>query len=158
MPPKILLVDDNQELLALLARLIESEGWIAVPANKGRVAMEKLAAEKPAIAIVDVLLPDMMGYDVAHGLKNAGVPFVFMTGVFKGGRAASDARALHGAAGYFEKPFEARKLLEAVRALLPAPPPTRATPPPSAGGRPPSSPTSTSRWRSSPTSRSRPWS
>jgi two-component system, OmpR family, response regulator len=130
MPPKILLVDDNQELLTLLARLVESEGWIAVPAGKGGVAMAKLAAEKPAAAVVDVLLPDMMGYDVAHGLKNAGVPFVFMTGVFKGGRAASDARTLHGAAGYFEKPFDARKLLEALKALLPAPPPTRPTPPP----------------------------
>ena len=129
MSPKILLVDDNQELLALLARLVEAEGWVAVQAHNGRGAMEKLAAEKPAAAIVDVLLPDMMGYDVAHGLRNAGVPFVFMTGVFKGGRAASDARTLHGAAGYFEKPFEARKLLDAVRALLPVPPPTRRPPP-----------------------------
>jgi hypothetical protein len=94
------------------------------------VALEKLQAEKPAAAIVDVLLPDMMGYDVAHGLKNAGVPFIFMTGVFKGGRAATDARTLHGAAGYFEKPFEARKLLEAIRALIPAPPGSRSTPAP----------------------------
>jgi CheY-like chemotaxis protein len=125
MSAKILLVDDNQELLTLLARLMESEGWIAIQANKGRVALEKLQAEKPALAIVDVLLPDMMGYDVGHGLRNAGVPFLFMTGVFKGGRAASDARTLHGAAGYFEKPFEARKLVEAIRALLPAPSPTR---------------------------------
>jgi hypothetical protein len=54
-----------------------------------------------------------------------------MTGVFKGGRAASDAKALHGAAGYFEKPFEGRQLLEAIRGLLPArPPTTRQTPPP----------------------------
>ncbi|HYD40838.1 MAG TPA: DUF4388 domain-containing protein [Anaeromyxobacter sp.] len=130
MSPKILLVDDNQELLTLLARLMESEGWTAIQAGKGRVALEKLQAEKPAAAIVDVLLPDMMGYDVAHGLKNAGVPFIFMTGVFKGGRAATDARTLHGAAGYFEKPFEARKLLEAVRALIPAAPPSRAAPAP----------------------------
>jgi two-component system, OmpR family, response regulator len=129
MPQKILLVDDNQELLTLLARLIESQGWTPVTAAKGRLALDLLAAEKPAAAIVDVLLPDMMGYDVAHALKNAGVPFVFMTGVFKGGRAASDARALHGAAGYFEKPFDARKLLEAVRALIPAPPPSRHTAP-----------------------------
>jgi FixJ family two-component response regulator len=130
MSPKILLVDDNQELLTLLARLMESEGWTAIMASKGRVALEKLQAEKPAAAIVDVLLPDMMGYDVGHGLKNAGVPFVFMTGVFKGGRAATDARTLHGAAGYFEKPFEARKLLEAIRALIPAPPSSRNAPPP----------------------------
>jgi two-component system OmpR family response regulator len=130
MSVKILLVDDNQELLTLLGRLIESEGWVAVQASKGRVALDKLTAEKPTAAIVDVLLPDMMGYDVAHGLKNAGVPFIFMTGVFKGGRAASDARTLHGAAGYFEKPFEARKLMDAVRALVPQPAPSRTPPPP----------------------------
>ena len=129
-PPKILIVDDNQELLQLMARLLESEGWIAIQANKGRTAMDKLAAEKPAAAIVDVLLPDMMGYDVAHGLKNAGVPFVFMTGVFKGGRASTEARSQHGAAGYFEKPFEARKLLDAIRALLPSSPPMRSAPQP----------------------------
>jgi CheY-like chemotaxis protein len=130
MAPKILLVDDNQELLTLLARLVESEGWVALPAAKGRLALEKLQAEPPAAAVVDVLLPDMMGYDVAHALRNAGVPYVFMTGVFKGGRAASDARTLHGAAGYFEKPFEARKLLEAIRALLPSPPAPPPPPPP----------------------------
>jgi two-component system, OmpR family, response regulator len=130
MRPKILLVDDNQELLTLLARLIESEGWIPIQAPKGKVAIDKVAQEKPAAAVVDVLLPDMMGYDVAHALKNAQVPFVFMTGVFKGGRAASDARTQHGAAGYFEKPFEARKLVEALRALLPSPTSMRATPPP----------------------------
>ncbi|HET6438714.1 MAG TPA: response regulator [Anaeromyxobacter sp.] len=130
MAVKILLVDDNQEFLTLLARLIESEGWTPIQAPTGRAALEKLGKENPSAAVVDVLLPDMMGYDVAHQLKNAGIPFVFMTGVFKGGRAAADARSLHGAAGYFEKPFEARKLLEAVRALVPTPPPTRQTPPP----------------------------
>jgi CheY-like chemotaxis protein len=129
MAPKILLVDDNQELLTLLARLIESEGWVPIPAPKGRVAIDKIAAEKPAAAVVDVLLPDMMGYDVAHALRNAKVPFVFMTGVFKGGRAANDARSQHGAAAYFEKPFEARKLVEALSALVPVQPPTRASPP-----------------------------
>jgi CheY-like chemotaxis protein len=128
MPPKILLVDDNQELLTLLARLVESEGWTAVQALKGRAGLDKIASEKPAAAVVDVLLPDMMGYDVAHALRNAQIPFVFMTGVFKGGRAASDARTQHGAAGYFEKPFDAKKLLEALRGLLPAPPPTRTAP------------------------------
>lgn len=126
MGAKILLVDDNQELLNLLARLVEAEGWSAVPVGKGRAAIDALSAEKPSAAVVDVLLPDMMGYDVGQALRNAGVPFVFMTGVFKGGRAAADARAQHGAAGYFEKPFDAKKLMETLRALLPnvTPPPT----------------------------------
>ncbi len=118
---KILLVDDNQELLTLLARLMEAEGWTAIPVNRGKAAVDLIATERPSAAVVDVLLPDMMGYDVGQALRAAQIPFVFMTGVFKGGRASSDARTLHGAAGYFEKPFEARKLLEALRVLVPAP-------------------------------------
>ena len=122
---KILLVDDNLELLTLLARLVEAEGWTPIPVSKGKTAIEKIQAERPTAAVVDVLLPDMMGYDVAHALRSAQVPFVFMTGVFKGGRAASDARAQHGASGYFEKPFDGKKLVEALRVLMPS-----VTPPP----------------------------
>jgi DNA-binding response OmpR family regulator len=133
--PRILLVDDNQELLALLARLVQAEGWTALPAPKGKDALDRLVAEKPSAAVVDVLLPDMMGYDVAHALRNAGVPFVFMTGVFKGGRAAADARAQYGAAGYFEKPFDAKKLIEALRVLVPG-----ASPSPFGGAAPAKAP------------------
>jgi two-component system OmpR family response regulator len=118
-PRKILIVDDNQELLNLLARLMEAEGWTPVAVGKGRQALDRIASERPAAAVVDVLLPDMMGYDVGQALKAAGIPYVFMTGVFKGGRAASDARSQYGASGYFEKPFEARKLVDALHELLP---------------------------------------
>lgn len=124
----ILLVDDNHELLRLLARLVEGEGWRAVTCARGKAALDAVATEKPAVAVVDVLLPDMMGYEVGAALRKAGVPFVFMTGIFKGGRAASEARVQHGAAGYFEKPFEAKKLLSTLRNLLPAA--AAETPPP----------------------------
>jgi two-component system OmpR family response regulator len=127
-PPKILLVDDNQELLNLLARLVEAEGWTPIPVSKGRTALDVIPAERPSAAVVDVLLPDMMGYDVGAALKGAQIPFVFMTGVFKGGRAASDARAQHGAAAYFEKPFDAKKLIEALRAMMPGVTPSPAQP------------------------------
>jgi two-component system OmpR family response regulator len=130
--PRILLVDDNAELLNLLARLVEAEGWEAMPAPRGKAALELLAAGSPDAAAVDVLLPDMMGYEVGAALRARSVPFVFMTGVFKGGRAASEARAQHGAAGYFEKPFPGKKLIDALRDLLPSQPPSRvpAAPPP----------------------------
>src|SRR5574342_904050 len=130
MSPKVLLVDDNIELLQLLARLFEADGWTPVIASKGRQAVDLVGLERPQVAVVDVLLPDMMGFDVAAALRQAKVPFVFMTGVFKGGRAASEARAQHGAAAYFEKPFEARKLLETLRSLLPSAEAGRAPPPP----------------------------
>jgi CheY-like chemotaxis protein len=128
MPPKILIVDDNAELLTLLARLVESAGWTPVTAAKGRQALDLVAREAPQAAVVDVLLPDMMGYDVGAACRKAGIPFVFMSGIFKGGRAAMDARNQHGAAGYFEKPFDARRLVDAVRSLLPTSAPSRAAP------------------------------
>jgi len=56
-PAKILLVDDNEELLALLARLVEAEGWIPIAVGKGKTALEKIQAEKPLAAVVDVLPP-----------------------------------------------------------------------------------------------------
>jgi CheY-like chemotaxis protein len=127
--PKVLLVDDNQELLALLSKLVETQGWVPVAVGKGKTAIDRIGTDKPAAAVVDVLLPDMMGYDVAAALRKANVPFVFMSGVFKGGRAATDAKGQHGAAGYFEKPFEAKKLVEALRALVPAVPATPAAHP-----------------------------
>ncbi|HEY6106367.1 MAG TPA: response regulator [Anaeromyxobacteraceae bacterium] len=133
--PKVLLVDDNAELLQLLARLMEADGWAPVAATKGRQAVDLIGLERPQVAVVDVLLPDMMGFEVAAALRQAKVPFVFMTGVFKGGRAATEARAQHGAAGYFEKPFEAKKLLETLRSLVPSAPaglPAPPAPPPAA--------------------------
>jgi CheY-like chemotaxis protein len=120
--PKILLVDDNQELLRLMARLIEAEGWEALPFPRGKLAIQAIAKEKPAFAIVDILLPDMLGYDVAAALRQAGVPFLFATGIFKGGRAANEARTVHGALAYFDKPFEAKKVLEVIRTVVPPEP------------------------------------
>lgn len=128
--PRVLIVDDNAELLNLLARLVEAEGWEAIPAARGKAALEAVAAARPDVAALDVLLPDMMGYEIAAALKPLGVPFVFMTGIFKGGRAATEARVQHGAAAYFEKPFPGKKLVDALRSLLPSAPPTREPPAP----------------------------
>jgi CheY-like chemotaxis protein len=130
--PVILLVDDNPELVNLLARLVQAEGWEAVTAQRGKAGLEALAARPPSAAVIDVLLPDMMGYELGDALKKAGIPYVFMTGIMKGGRAASEARAKHGADGYFEKPFPGKKLMDALRDLLPPQAPTRASqvPPP----------------------------
>jgi two-component system OmpR family response regulator len=124
--PRILLVDDNAEFLTLLARLVEAEGWEAVTAPRARAGVDAIAAGRIDAAAIDVLLPDMMGYEVGAAARAQGIPFVFMTGVFKGGRAATEARAQHGAAGYFEKPFPGKKLVDALRDLLPSRPRTRA--------------------------------
>jgi len=120
-PPKILVVDDNVELLTLLTQLFEEAGYSVLSATKGRAAVEVVKGQKPQAAIIDILLPDMMGYHLADQLRkeHPALPLVFITGVFKGGRHAVEAKQKYSAAGYFEKPFEAAKLIDAMAKLVP---------------------------------------
>jgi len=121
MVPKILVVDDNQELLSLLTQLFEEGGYQVLGAGKGRQALDLGEEHLPSLAVLDVLLPDMMGYAVAEGLRKLqpGLPIIFITGVFRGGKHASEAQAKYRALGYFEKPFDANVLLRLVQKTVP---------------------------------------
>jgi CheY-like chemotaxis protein len=131
MQPTILVIDDNKELVALLTSLFEEAGYRVVGASKGKPAVELGKTEDPRLAVIDVLLPDMMGYHVAESLRamHPGMPVVFMSGVFKGARHSNEAMTRFPGAVYFEKPFDAKKLLEHVKALVPP----EAAPPVAAG-------------------------
>jgi CheY-like chemotaxis protein len=119
--PLILVVDDNQELLMLMTRLFEQAGYQVISASRGKQAVEAGRLKPPELAVIDILLPDMMGQQVAEVLRkdNPKIPLIFVTGVFKAGRHALDARTKFGPVGYFEKPFEGEMLVEAVRKILP---------------------------------------
>src|SRR5690606_33837545 len=121
MPPKILVVDDNQELLGLLTQLFEEAGYAVVAASRGRQALEFARGAEIRLAVLDVLLPDMMGYQLAEQLRKEQpeLPLIFITGVFRGGRHALEARNRHRALEYFEKPFDFQKLLETVGKVVP---------------------------------------
>ena len=123
--PRILVVDDNPELLTLLSSAFEEAGYEVQTAPRGRTALDLARKEKPDLAVIDVLLPDLMGFDVAEALRRLRVPFVFMSGVHKGGRTAANALERYGALAFFEKPFERTALLNAVRKAVPAVAPSR---------------------------------
>ncbi len=128
MAPTILVVDDNKELVALLTSLFEEGGYTVVGANKGKTAVDVARSEAPQLAVIDVLLPDMMGYHVAEALRVHApkLILVFMSGVFKGGRHSTEAMTRFPGSLYVEKPFDAKALLAEVRRLVPPP----AVPPP----------------------------
>ena len=111
--PRILVVDDNPELLTLLSSAFEEAGYDVQTAARGRTALEAARRDRPDLVLVDVLLPDLMGFDVAEALKRLKIPFIFMSGVHKGGKASANALGKYGALAYFEKPFDRTALLEA---------------------------------------------
>src|SRR5260370_26373117 len=123
--PRMLVGDDNPEFLTRLSSAFEEAGYIVATAARGRTALELARKERPDLAVVDVLLPDLMGFDVAEAFKKLRIPFIFMSGVHKGGKASAMALGKYGALAYFEKPFERTALLAAVQKVLPlsAPPP-----------------------------------
>src|SRR3954469_8329180 len=79
MAPQILVVDDNQELLSLLTQLFEDAGYQVIPAAKGKTGLDQARTHKPELAILDILLPDMMGHQLADGLRrdNPQLPLIF---------------------------------------------------------------------------------
>lgn len=123
--PRILVVDDNPELLTLLSSAFEEAGYDVQRAPRGRTALDLARKDKPDLAVIDVLLPDLMGFDVAEALRRMGVPFVFMSGVHKGGRTVANALERYGALAFFEKPFAGSALLAAVRKTVPVVTPSR---------------------------------
>lgn len=124
MAPTLLVCDDNKELVALLTSLFEGEGYVVVAATRGRQAVELGRTEPIAAAILDLLLPDMMGYHVAEALRGgrAELPVLFMSGVFKGSKHAAEATTRFPGARFFEKPFDAKVLLEVVKQVAPLTP------------------------------------
>jgi two-component system, OmpR family, response regulator len=119
--PRILVVDDNPELLTLLSSSFEEAGYQVQTAARGRTALDLARKERPDLVVLDVLLPDLMGFDVAEALKKLRIPFIFISGVHKGGKASSNALGKYGALGYFEKPFDRTALLAAVGKVVPLP-------------------------------------
>lgn len=119
--PSILIVDDNEELASLLGTLFEKAGYRSRVLHRGREAIAAIEEDPPAAAVVDILLPDVVGYKVAKHLIERDIPFVFVTGVFRGARLAREGTEREGAKAYFEKPFEAGKLVDFIRSLVPPP-------------------------------------
>ncbi len=109
----------------MLSSSFEEAGYVVQTAARGRTALDLARRERPDLVIVDVLLPDLMGFDVAEALRRLRIPFIFMSGVHKGGKASANALGKYGALAYFEKPFERSALLEAVRNAVPNQPEPR---------------------------------
>lgn len=116
--PKLLIADDEADLLAELRPLLERSGFEVVTASDGQSALEKTAREKPDLVILDVMMPRLNGREVLRRLRagNDWTPVLLLTQV---GTPAERALSLQeGADDYLNKPFEPLELVARVQAIL----------------------------------------
>ena len=117
---RLLLVDDETELVELIKFRLEASGYEVLTAIDGQQALEVARREKPDLVILDVMLPKMDGYKVCGLLKKdsryAHIPIMMFTA------KAMDADIKLGrevsADAYLTKPFEPKVLLEKIKELL----------------------------------------
>jgi EAL domain-containing protein (putative c-di-GMP-specific phosphodiesterase class I)/DNA-binding response OmpR family regulator len=117
---KILIVDDDEDILLIVQTILASAGYSAFTAHNGREGIETARELKPDLILLDVMMPELSGWEVCTTLKNAPetrqIPIAMLT-------VKSEIRDLItgmqvGADDYITKPFTRRKLLSTVRKLL----------------------------------------
>ena len=118
MPHKILIVEDEHELLDFMKMRLEANGYEVIGAADGKEGFEKARQDKPDLILLDLMLPKMSGYELCRRVRAEGVttPILMLTA-----RGEEGDRVLGldlGADDYVTKPFSLRELLARVRALL----------------------------------------
>jgi DNA-binding response OmpR family regulator len=116
--PRVLVVDDDPQVVRLLRVNLELEGYDVVSASDGNEALEAVAAEDPDLVVCDVMMPGMDGIEVVRRLRadNQKVPVVMLSA--KAMRSDMKVGLDAGADEYVTKPFDPAELIEVVDRLL----------------------------------------
>ncbi len=137
MADKLLIVDDEADTLRLVSLMLERQGYEVSTAKDGKSALEKVKANQPDLILLDVMMPDMDGFEVARILrsdpKTENIPIVMFTAKTQVEDKITGLEA--GADVYLTKPTQPRELFAQVKAVLgrskkarttgtPLPPPT----------------------------------
>jgi phosphate regulon transcriptional regulator PhoB len=129
MSQKILIVDDEQDIVDLVGYNLEKAGYKTVRAYDGEAGLRKALAEGPDLVVLDVMLPGLDGWEVCKRLraneKTARLPVMMLTA--KGDETEKVLGLELGADDYLTKPFSPKELVARVRALLRRVPKTAAS-------------------------------
>ena len=117
-PPRILVVDDEENISYVVATAVRLEGFEVQTAEAGRSAIAQVAEFRPDLVVLDVMLPDLDGFEVCRRLRDAGesVPVIFLTA-----RDETEDRVKGltiGADDYLTKPFSIEELIARIRIIL----------------------------------------
>jgi two-component system, OmpR family, response regulator MprA len=114
---RILVVDDDPRMLSMMRRVLEVDGYVVVLAGDGYAAIETLRREPIDLVILDVMMPDLDGFEVCRIVRRESlVPVLMLTARDEGVDKVTGLDC--GADDYVIKPFDADELMARVRALL----------------------------------------
>lgn len=122
---KILVIDDEPDIVYLIRLILEKEGYEVVEANSGTQGLELAKKEKPDLILLDVMMPDMLGWEVCRRIKAdkelRKVPVAMLT---VKSAAEDKLKSLEEAKAdwHIAKPIDRDKLLSTVEWLLKSPP------------------------------------
>jgi DNA-binding response OmpR family regulator len=118
---KILIADDNPNIISFVQPALEREGYTVIPAADGAEALYKWESEHPALIILDIEMPDPNGLAVCRKIRDAGdpLPIIFLT--VRDSVSDLELGFSLGASDYISKPFDIRELMARVKARLPRP-------------------------------------
>lgn len=117
MNEKILVVDDEQEIADLVSLYLKNEGYTVFPCTLGAEALACVEREELSLAILDVMLPDMTGFDLCRRIREKHMfPIVMLTAKVEDMDKITGLTL--GADDYMTKPFSARELLLRISAIL----------------------------------------
>ena len=113
----VLVVDDERKIRDLVRSYLEREGYAVLQADTGQGALEAASRAEPDLVVLDLMLPDLSGEEVARSLReNSAVPIIMLTA-----KSSEDDRVAGlriGADDYLVKPFSPRELVARVQAVL----------------------------------------
>jgi len=114
---KILVVDDEPQIIKFITMNLEAEGFRVLGAHDGYEALEKVTKELPNLVILDVMMPDMDGFKTLKKIRElSSVPVIFLS--VKGQELDRVYGLDLGADDYMTKPFSPRELVSRMRAVL----------------------------------------
>jgi len=117
---RILIVEDEESLLKLESILLSTKGYLVTGVKDGQAALDEVAANKPDLILLDIMLPLIDGFEVCRRIKEnpdtKGIPVVMLTAkkskedMERGVRVCADA--------YITKPFKSSMVMEVIEGLL----------------------------------------
>ena len=120
---KILIIDDEEDVITYLSTLFIDNGYEVTSANDGKEGVQKAISENPDLITLDVSMPEESGVRTLRDLQNNEVtkntPVIIVTGVSTDIKRFIESRKqVHPPEGFFEKPIDRDKLLEKVKELI----------------------------------------